>query len=223
MFRKIPPVLAAALRRFRGPALSLTSSLRATLLAGATAAAVTLLPGSAQAMSVVPPSFTQLVGAAEQIVQVQVTATHGQWDTAPNGQPVIHTYVDCSVQSVIKGTAPTQLTLRFLGGDVGESHLVVSDMPKLEVGGTYLVFLAQNQRAFCPLVGVMHGAYRVLRDAAGTEHIARFNGEALHSVDDIRAPMSHARATPDASGLTVGEFRAAIADEQRRIAARHEN
>lgn len=164
-------------------------------------------------MSVVPPTFPQLVGRAEQIVQIQVTATHAQWDVAPNGQRVIHTYVECRVEHVLKGTAGADLELRFLGGDVGSDHLVVSDMPKLEVGGEYVVFVAQNQRAFCPLVNVMHGAYRVLRDTAtGDARVARLDGNPLRTVDDVQMPFA---AGPAAGmGMRVSDFRTAIAIQQ---------
>lgn len=176
-------------------------------------------------MSVVPPTFPQLVGRAEQIVQVVVTATHAQWDVAPNGQRVIHTYVECRVEDVLKGTAGGELELRFLGGDVGPDHLVIADMPKLDVGGEYVVFIAQNQRAFCPLVNVMHGAYRVSRDPnTGEARVGRLNGEPLQTAQDVQLPF-HARAMvlSGNAGMRWSDFRAAIVDEATRSALKNVN
>ena len=176
-------------------------------------------------MSVVPPTFPQLVGRAEQIVQVVVTATHAQWDVAPNGQRVIHTYVDCRVEDVLKGTAGGEIELRFLGGDVGADHLVIADMPKLEVGSEYVVFVAQNQRAFCPLVNVMHGAYRVSRDAnTGEARVGRLNGDPLQAVQDVQLPYNaRAMVASGGSGMSLGDFRAAIVDEATRSALKNVN
>ncbi len=175
-------------------------------------------------MSVVPPTFSQLVNRAEQIVQIEVTAVHAQWDVAPNGQRVIHTYVDCRVEDVLKGAPTGELELRFLGGDVGGDHLFIADMPKLEIGGEYLVFVAQNKRAFCPLVNVMHGSYRVLRDpVTGESHVARQDGEPLRAVADVQRPWSAPPRRADASGMRLSDFRAAIMGEQTRSESKNVN
>jgi hypothetical protein len=168
-------------------------------------------------LSVVPPSFPQLVNAAEQVVQVEIKAVACRWDTTPTGQAVIHTYVECQVQEVLKGTAGDRLILRFLGGQVGNDHMEIADMPAMEVGGVYVLFLAQNGQAFCPLVRAMHGSYRIVRDPqTGREHVTRHNGEALRSVDDVHQPLPMTRrAAPDLSGLSPAAFKQAIVAERR--------
>jgi hypothetical protein len=154
----------------------------------------------ARAMSVVAPSFGTLVARAEQIVRVQATAVNSRWDPAGAGQ-VIHTYVQFQVLRTLKGAPQNTLTLRLLGGQVGGTGMVIPDMPAFEVGATYILFVAQNGQAFCPLVGVLHGSYRVVADAAtGTERVARANGEPLRAVADVILPIED--SAPPAGSVT---------------------
>jgi hypothetical protein len=68
--------------------------------------------------------------------------------------------------------------------------MTVPDMPRLEVGQTYVVFVAGNGEAMCPLVSAAHGSYPVIVDAAtGEERIARSNRQPLRSVDDVVLPI----------------------------------
>jgi hypothetical protein len=177
---------------------------------------------SAFAMSVQPPTFAELVDKANAIVDVTVESTRCQWDTTPTGDRVIHTYVDCRVHDVVKGTAGEHLELRFLGGSVGRDRLVIADMPKFEVGSEYVLFVAGNGEAFCPLVHVMHGSYRVLTDATtGERRIARHNREPLHASADVSRPYSIETFAPDTSGMTAAQFRAAIVAQLKGTGESH--
>lgn len=141
---------------------------------GALCAAALALTGSlsAHAMSVVKPSFHQLVTKSDSVVRVVVTGSHAQWDVTPTGQNVIHTYYDCRVLKTLKGVPSPTLSLRFLGGKVGPAVMEIPDMPTLDVGSRYILFVAGNGTAFCPLVGVMHGKFTVKAGADGAERIA---------------------------------------------------
>lgn len=168
-----------------------------------------------KALSVVPPSLARLVASSEQILRVKVAGVHCRWDDSPDGRRVIHTYVDCVVEESIQGSAPDQLQLRFLGGQVGNDQMIVHDMPSLEAGTTYILFVGQNGRAFCPLVGVMYGGYKVRRNPdTGSEHLCRLNGAPLRDPADIRTPMEESRETPaDFTGMSPAAFRTAIRKE----------
>src|SRR5665213_2021493 len=119
--------------------------------------AFALLVSPCRAISVIPPSFADLVAKAEQIDRVEVTAVNGQWDTGPQGN-VVHTYVQCRVLRTLKGDAQATVTVRLLGGQVGNYRMEIPGVPTFEVGARYILFLAGNGSAFCPLVGIMHGS-----------------------------------------------------------------
>ena len=169
-----------------------------------------------QGLTVVAPSFQSLVAQAEQIVRVRVTAVTSAWDDS-GGMKRIHTYVACQVIRTLKGDPAETVTLRLLGGQVGEVSMTVTGMPTFEVGGTYILFVARNGTAFCPLVGVMHGSYRVTRDpATGAEHIRRSNSEPLNATRDVEKPMGpaiKAEGAADTPGMTREDFETAILNQ----------
>lgn len=171
-----------------------------------------LLGLEARALSVIPPSFRKLVAASEQIVRVEILGSRTQWDQTPSGEKVIHTYLDCRVDQVIKGEAPATLSLRFLGGKVDGVSMVVHDMPALETGVDYLLFIGQNGRAFCPLVAASHGGYRIQKDGAtGAEHLLRLDGLPLRTSADVALPLTSLKAgAPDLSGMSPDTLAAAI-------------
>ena len=182
------------------------------------------LASPCRAISVIPPSFAKLVADAEQIARVEVTAVDSRWDEGPQGN-VIHTYVQCRVLKTLKGAVQSTLTVRMLGGSVGNDRMEIPGVPAFEVGARYILFLAGNGSAFCPLVGIMHGSYRVLADkATGVEHVARSNGEPLRAVADIGRPISESSVSAAASrtaasestatsGLTRDSFEGAVIQE----------
>ncbi len=169
-----------------------------------------------EAMSVIPPSFSKLVHTADQIVRARAVAATSRWDPTPQGGQVINTYVQFQVLATLKGAVQESVTLRFLGGQVGNDGMVVPDMPTFDIGSTYILFIAGNGSAFCPLVGIQHGSYRVVTDAAtGAERIARANGSPLKSAGDVILPIepSSSGAASVEGALRRSGFENAIAQE----------
>lgn len=177
---------------------------------------------SLPAMTVVPPTFHQLVSDAGQIYRVQVTAVNARWDDAPSGR-VIHTYVTARVLRNLKGTAGETVTLRFLGGEIDGQRLRVADMPRLELGGKYIVFVADNGTAFCPLVGVMYGDYPIVKDpGTGVEKVVRYNRTPLRSVEAITTPATGASVDEAAGTLSAQSLRDTMTVEAFEAAIRAE-
>jgi hypothetical protein len=165
------------------------------------------------AMTVREPTFAQLVGEAQQIVRVQVTDVSARNETA-GGRRVVHTYVECRVLETLKGKPTAGVTLRFLGGRIGSVELRVADMPQFEKGGRYILFVRNNGASFCPLVGVMHGSYRVVIDPrTGVERVTRHDRSPLRRVADLGPGDRQSASLPATdvdSSLTRADFEAAI-------------
>lgn len=182
-------------------------------LAAALALATLSLAGLARATSVIPPTFPELVAEAESIVQGTVTAVESRLTTAPNGRPVIMTFVTVTVADSVKGTATagSSLTLQFLGGTVGKQTLAVTGMPTFKVGDREFLFVQGNGKNYCPLVALYHGRYRVLTDAATQrDYIARDNGVPLTALAEVGFPLTDrsllaATHTP-AAALSLASF-----------------
>jgi hypothetical protein len=182
-----------------------------------------MLAPSLRATSVVPPSFPELVAEADAIYRGQVTAVKARRVDRTDGEgSVIKTFVTFAVERVLKGPEEKEVTLEFLGGTIGDESMIVTGMPKFNVGARDIVFVQKNGVQFCPLVALMHGRYRVLRDeATAKEHIARDNGVPLTSTAEVELPITTlptpVRAASGASAaeraLTPDAFEASIAAE----------
>ena len=186
---------------------------------------VVLLP-LARGTSVVPPSFAELVGDADAIYRGRISAVESRWVPRGDGQGnVIKTFVTLAVERVLKGGEQASVTLELLGGTVGSDSMRVSGMPTYKVGEREIVFVQKNGVQFCPLVALMHGRYRVLKDdATSREHVARDDGLPLTAVAEVESPMvplpEPVRAATAASArsraLTPEAFEASITSEVQR-------
>ena len=190
------------------------------------ACALTALLPAVRATSVVPPSFPELVHEADAIYRGRVTAVEARRVARPDGNgSVIKTFVSVAVDKVLKGAAQKDVTLEFLGGTIGDETLAVSGMPKFSVGADEYVFVQRNGVQFCPLVAVMHGRYKIMRDAVqAREFVARDNGTPLTDVAEVELPMSQlpaaVRTATAARGLAPAAFEASIVSEVQRPTVR---
>lgn len=215
--------------QFRPPVARATRP-RLPFLALILALTLSLVPPALHATSVVPPNFSELVNGADAIYRGTVTAVEARRLARPDGAgTMIKTFVTVAIDRALKGPAKNEVTLEFLGGTVGDESLIVSGMPKFAVGDREFVFVQKNGLQFCPLVAVMHGRYRVLRDAAAAkEFVARDNGTPLTDTSEIGLPMTElpapVRAANAASAidraLTPAAFESKISAELDRLEQR---
>ena len=187
--------------------------------AGLLAAAVLTAPYS-HALSVIPPTFNELVAEATQIVRAEVIETTARLSTSQHG-PVIHTYVRLRVLRQLKGEPVAgELTLRLQGGQVGTMGMEIPGMPQFKAGERCMVFVEKNGTAFCPLVAAMHGRYHIATDpATGLEHVLRDNRDPLRAVEDVVLPMQAGlhRDRSINQGIRLSAFEAAIEQQVRDV------
>jgi hypothetical protein len=173
-----------------------------------------LLLSHARATTVIPPSFDELVAQAEIIFQGSVTDTRSEW-VGEGGQRHIVTYVTFKVEDAVKGEPGAAYTMRMLGGTVGDQTMKVTDSPEFKVGDRDILFVEHNGTQFVPLVGIMHGRFRVNGDAAkGT--VLTNSGEAVSDVAQLGKEdvfTGKAQGTANAAGasaMDANAFKAAI-------------
>ncbi|HUR56413.1 MAG TPA: hypothetical protein VM029_01800 [Opitutaceae bacterium] len=170
----------------------------------------------ASAMSVVPPTFPELVAEAQTIVRGTVTQVRSEEFDTPQGRG-IRTLVTLQVERTLKGAPDATLTLTVFGGTVGRRTLGIAGMPQFAVGERQFLFVADNGRVFCPLIGIGHGRYHVRTEAAtGREYVARDNGLPLASTEEVVMPLA---ANPIVARLKTPATALAPADFESRIAA----
>ena len=171
---------------------------------------------TARALSVIPPTFAELVAESESIVRAEVTALRSAHDGDSPGRP-IRTYVTFEVVRALKGVTPAAdtLTLVFLGGTVGPDTLSIPGMPAFSLGDREILFVARNGKTYCPLIAAGHGRYRILRDAATQrDYVARENRTPLEDPEEVVLPLAGsdvvARLKSPARALSPEDFETRI-------------
>jgi hypothetical protein len=172
---------------------------------------------AARATTVIPPTFDDLVGKAELIFQGAVTNVRSQW-VGEGAQRHIASYVTFQVEDALKGSPGASYTIQMLGGTVDGETMEVADSPKFAVGDRDILFVERNGQQFIPLVGIMHGRFRVQRDAqTGREIVATSEGNRL--TDPERLGKAANVSTEAAPALSPIAFKEAIQTRLRKAEA----
>jgi hypothetical protein len=164
--------------------------------------------------TVIQPTFEQLVDNASQVLVVEALASECHWRTNAKGA-LIFTTLQFRSEEVLKGKSDAELELSFLGGTIGADTLDVHGVPHFTPGSRYILFVSSNRTEVCPLVGMFHGNFRLIKDAVtGEETISRHDGSPVQ----IGSSSSGAKAAPPLRNLTAAEFKRRVMD---RVAATH--
>lgn len=162
----------------------------------------------ARGTTVIAPDFEKLVRDAELIFQGQVTDVHSQW-IGEGAEHRIVSFVTFKVEDVTKGKAGPDYTIRMLGGTVDGRTMEVTDAPKFKVGDRDMLFVENNGSQFVPLVGIMHGRFRVEKEAGtGREILLTNSGQPLTNPEQL-GKDEHA-ASAGARAVSPAEFKAAV-------------
>ena len=118
----------------------------------------------AQAVTVAPLSFEELVRQSSSVVYARVIDVHGQW---ADDRRSIDSLVTVEVLKGLKGAPPDELTLVVPGGQVGKHLNLMPGAPSFAPGDLAVLFLtARGPRLPVP-TGFTQGIYRVVRDQGG--------------------------------------------------------
>jgi hypothetical protein len=178
------------------------------------AAAAILTCATALATTVIAPTWDQLVGQAELIFQGTVTDVQSRWEGEGKNHH-IQTYVTFKVDDQVKGKAGNSYTMSLLGGTVGDQTMEVTDGPKFKVGDRDILFVEHNGEQFIPLVGIMHGRFRVQQDQTGREVVATHDGAPLTDVTQLGRDPQAARAA--GAPLTPQDFKSTVRTTLARL------
>ena len=184
-------------------------------LALAAALAVAVTAGAPRAASVIAPTFDAMVTRAQAVFVGETVGVQSRWVSTSSGRAIV-TVVTFKVVRTLKGGLGAQTQLEFLGGTVGEDRMEIPGMPQFRVGDEDVLFVDERGQPVSPVVGFMHGRFRVLQDpATGRRSVARHNFEPLASVRDIGAATPAPRVA-SARALSLAAFEDEIARALRR-------
>jgi hypothetical protein len=186
-----------------------------TIRAGA---AALLLVCSARATTVIPPTFEEMADRAELVFAGKALASRAEWRTVGTNR-VIFTLVEFETEEVLKGNARKSVTLKFLGGTIGDATLKITGVPRFNAGDRVILFVEKNGVQFSPVVGVFHGKFGLRKDEkSGRDMVLMHDGKPLRDVAEISggegAEFGPKRAKvvipPDREPMSVDAFKEQI-------------
>jgi hypothetical protein len=121
------------------------------------------------ATSVLEVSMDAMLQESELVFE----GTAVSFEARQNGPKRIHTYITFEIKDIIKGEHHSKtITLRFLGGTVGDVNMAISDL-QLPQQGEHGIYFVESLKRFQvnPLYGWSQGHFIVERDAAGSERV----------------------------------------------------
>ncbi len=146
--------------------------------------------------------FEEIVQEGQTIVAATVVSSSTRWG---EGCLMVWTDYVLSVEEVWKGPAREALTVSFAGGTVEGASVLVSDVPRLEVGATYVLALHDPGLLYAsPVVGTEQGLFREVRESGGGRILLDAGGFAVALGTDGRLARM-ARAERAATARTLGE------------------
>ncbi len=181
------------------------------------AASVIALNATATATTVIPPSFDQLVSQAQLIFQGTVTNVRSQW-AGEGANRHIDSYVTFRVEESLKGTPGESYVMRMYGGTVGEDSMGISDAPVFNVGDHDILFVENNGTQAIPLVGIMHGRFKLQRDTSGTEIVTKNEGQPVRQVARLGTAAEEGEAANTFEPpMTSDAFKAAVTTRLKQL------
>ncbi len=167
----------------------------------------------ANATTVIPPNFDELVSRAELIFEGEVTGLQSQW-IGEGAEHRIVTYVTFKVDQALKGNPGAAYSIRMLGGTVDGRTMEVTDAPKFKVGDRDVIFVENNGTQFIPLVGIQHGRFRVQKDQTGRAILVTGGGQPLADISQLGGNENAIARTK--SALSLNDFKTAIQGRVRQ-------
>ena len=119
------------------------------------------------ATSLMRMSLTQMSHAAQLIVRARCTDNSTGWDAGE-----IWTFTSFDIEETWRGSAPSQISVRLLGGRVGNITSTVSGVPRFAPGEEVVLFLEPTPRGDFSIVSWEQGTFRIRRDSRTGEEIA---------------------------------------------------
>ena len=178
----------------------------AVLVLGVLLASIT-----ANSTTLVRMSIAQMTQAAHLVVRARCVSNSTAWDAGE-----IWTFTSFAMEETWKGTlsgnSSTYLTVRLLGGSVGDLTSTVSGIPRFIPGEQVVLFLEPTSRGDFSIVSWVQGTFRVRRDIRTNQQIAiqdtaafdtfepatrQFHTAGLRNItlEDLHSLVSAARST----------------------------
>jgi hypothetical protein len=133
------------------------------------AALLLAIGGTAEATTLARMSVEQMSQVAQVIVRARCVENTTLWDAGE-----IWTLTSFEVEDVWRGSPPARITVRLLGGRVGNLTSSVAGVPRFRSGEEVVLFLERTPRGDFSVVSWEQGTFRIRRETVtGSESVTQ--------------------------------------------------
>ncbi|MGA8025138.1 MAG: hypothetical protein WB990_19370 [Candidatus Acidiferrales bacterium] len=166
--------------------------------------AVLLAATFCQATTLERMSLAKMAQTAPLVIRARCLANSTAWDAGE-----IWTFTSFAIEESWKGAPPgaaAQITVRLLGGSVGNLTSTVSGVPRFHPGEDVILFLEPTSRGDFSIVSWVQGTFRIRRDPGTGDEIVMQDTAAF----DTFNPATHRFESAATRNLSVESFSAQV-------------
>ena len=146
-------------------------------------------------------SLARLAQTAPLIVRARCLSNVARWDAGE-----IWTFTELEVEDSWKGTAPSRLSIRLLGGSVGNITSTVSGVPRFQVGEDVILFLEPTRLGDFSIEAWAQGTFRIRRDSRTGRQLVTQDTANVSTFD----PKTRAFYSSGIRGVALDAFRGRV-------------
>jgi hypothetical protein len=166
-----------------------------------TAAIAAALSSVAVGSTIEHMSLARMAKTAPLILRARCVANVARWDAGE-----IWTFTELETEDLWKGRAPSALTIRLLGGSVGNITSTVSGAPRFQAGEDVVLFLEPTRLGDYSIESWAQGTFRIRRDARTGRDIVTQDTASVATFD----PKTRAFDSTGIRGVALDAFRAQV-------------
>jgi hypothetical protein len=160
-----------------------------------------VMNSAAGATTLARMSVEKMSQAAQIIVRAQCLENSTGWHAGE-----IWTFTSFEVKEVWSGSTPERITVRLLGGRVGDITSSVSGVPRFHPGEEVVLFLEATPRGDYSIVGWQQGTFRIRRDSHAAGESVTQDTASFATFD----PATRHFETTGIRNVPLGAFRAQV-------------
>jgi hypothetical protein len=157
--------------------------------------------GAAAGTTLARMSVAQMAQTAQVIVRARCLGGSTAWDAGE-----IWTLTSFEVEEVWRGSPPARITVRLLGGRVGNLTSSVSGVPRFRPGEEVILFLERTPRGDFSVVSWEQGTFRISREVSTGQESVTQDTASFATFD----PATRRFAATGARNFPLETFRARV-------------
>jgi hypothetical protein len=169
------------------------------------------IQGNAAATTLAQMSIEQMARKAPLIVRARCISNSTAWDAGE-----IWTFTNFEVEETWRGTAPAAITVRLLGGRMGNLTSSISGVPRFQPGEEVVLFLEPTPRGDFSVMSWAQGTLRIRRDIRTDRENVTQDAASSASFD----PATRRYAVNGIRNVALGDFRAQINAALRTVGSK---